>query len=70
MSQYDWRFDFESQLFAANGYVVVKANPRGSSGYGQAFSEAIWADWGNLDYQDVMAAVDHAIEQGWADPDR
>jgi dipeptidyl aminopeptidase/acylaminoacyl peptidase len=70
VAQYDRGFDFTSQLFAAHGYAVVRANPRGSSGYGQAFSEAIWADWGNRDYQDVMAAVDHAIAEGWADPDR
>ena len=53
VSQYDHRFNFEAQLFAANGYVVVTTNPRGSSGYGQEFSRAIWADWGNKDYQDV-----------------
>lgn len=70
VSQYSHAFHFESQLFAAKGYLVVRVNPRGSSGYGQAFSEAIWADWGNLDFQDVVAGVDYAIEQGWADPDR
>ncbi len=70
VSQYSHAFNFEAHLFAANGYVVVTPNPRGSSGYGQDFSLAIWADWGNKDYDDVMAAVDHAIEQGWADPDR
>ncbi len=70
VSQYDWGFQFESQLFAAHGYVVVRANPRGSSGYGEAFSHALFADWGNKDYEDVMAAVDHAIAEGYADPDR
>jgi dipeptidyl aminopeptidase/acylaminoacyl peptidase len=70
VAQFDWSFDFDSQLMAANGYVVIRANPRGSSGYGQAFSQAIWADWGNKDFQDVMAAVDHAIAEGYADPDR
>lgn len=70
VSQYEHRFSFEAQLFAAHGYVVVLPNPRGSSGYGQEFSHAIWADWGNLDYEDVMAGVDYAIERGWADPDR
>ena len=70
VAQYDWGFDFESQLFAAQGYVVVRANPRGSSGYGQDFSAAIFADWGNKDFQDVMAAVDHAIAEGYADPER
>lgn len=70
VSQFSHSFNFEAQLFAANGYVVVTVNPRGSSGYGQEFSKAIWADWGNKDYQDVMAGVDYAIEQGYADPDR
>jgi len=69
-AQYDFGFDFESQLFAAHGYVVVRANPRGSTGYGQDFSKAIFADWGNKDYQDVMAAVDFAIQEGYADPAR
>ena len=70
VSQFNHGFQFESQLFAANGYVVVRTNPRGSSGYGQDFSAALWADWGNPDFQDVMAGVDYAIEQGWSDPDR
>jgi dipeptidyl aminopeptidase/acylaminoacyl peptidase len=70
VAQYDYGFHFEAQLYAANGYLVVLPNPRGSSGYGQEFSLAIWQDWGGRDCEDVMAAVDHAIEKGWADPDR
>ena len=70
VSQYSHSFNFEAHLFAANGYVVATPNPRGSSGYGQAFSHALWADWGNPDFDDVMASVDYAIEQGWADPDK
>ncbi len=70
VAQYSHSFNFEAHLFAADGYVVVAPNPRGSSGYGQAFSHAIWADWGNKDFDDVMAGVDHAIARGWADPDR
>jgi dipeptidyl aminopeptidase/acylaminoacyl peptidase len=70
VSQYAHNFNFEAHLFAANGYVVVTTNPRGSSGYGQDFSHAIWADWGTKDSEDVMAGVDYAIEQGWADPDK
>jgi dipeptidyl aminopeptidase/acylaminoacyl peptidase len=69
-SQYSTEFSFEWQLLAAHGYAVVAANPRGSSGYGRDFSRAIWADWGNKDYQDVMAAVDAAIKMGVADRDR
>lgn len=59
-----------AQLFAANGYAVLYPNPRGSSGYGQDFCKAIFADWGNKDYQDDMAMVDYAIEKGIADPDK
>lgn len=70
VAQYSHSFSFEAQLFAANGYVVIMTNPRGSSGYGQAFSEILFADWGNKDFEDVMAGVDYAIEQGYSDPDR
>lgn len=69
-SQYDASFNYEAQLFAANGYVVVTMNPRGSTGYGQKFTTAIWADWGNKDYEDVMAGVDDAIQKGYADANR
>ncbi len=70
VAQYSKSFSFEAQLFAANGYVVVMVNPRGSSGYGQEFSKAIFADWGNKDVQDVLAGVDYAVAQGYVDPDR
>src|SRR6202158_537490 len=63
-------FDHLAQLLAANGYVVLFPNPRGSTGYGQEFSKAIFADWGVKDYQDDMAMVDYAIAQGIADPDK
>lgn len=70
VAQYSTGFQLEWQLLAAHGYAVVAANPRGSSGYGRAFSRAIFADWGNKDYGDVLAAVDHVIALGVADPDR
>lgn len=70
VSQYSKSFSFEAQLFAANGYVVVMVNPRGSSGYGQDFSRAIFADWGKKDTQDVLAGMDYAIAQGYVDADR
>jgi dipeptidyl aminopeptidase/acylaminoacyl peptidase len=69
-SQYDFSFSFEAQLYAANGYLVIHPNPRGSTGYGQSFCRAIWQDWGGPDFEDVMAAVDDAVARGWADPDR
>jgi dipeptidyl aminopeptidase/acylaminoacyl peptidase len=70
VSQYDFSFNRDAQLFAANGYVVVIANPRGSSGYGQDFSAALFANWGVKDFEDVMAAVDFTIAEGYSDPER
>ena len=69
-SQFAVGFEFEWQVFAAQGYAVIAANPRGSTGYGTAFSRAIWADWGNKDTQDVLAAVDHVVGMGIADPEK
>jgi dipeptidyl aminopeptidase/acylaminoacyl peptidase len=69
-AQWDWRFNYESQLFAAQGYVVIMPNPRGSWGYGQAFTDALVGDWGGIDYGDIMTAMDFAIETGWVDADR
>jgi len=63
-------FDFRAQIFAANGYVVVQPNPRGSAGYGEEFCKAIFADWGHKDYEDDMAAMDYVLAQGIADPER
>jgi dipeptidyl aminopeptidase/acylaminoacyl peptidase len=70
VAQFGYGFSFEWQYFAANGYAVVVANPRGSSGRGLEYSKAIYADWGNKDTDDVLAVVDYAVAQGIADPDR
>jgi dipeptidyl aminopeptidase/acylaminoacyl peptidase len=63
-------FQAAIQIFTAHGYAVLLPNPRGSSGYGQRYCQAIFADWGNKDYQDDIAMVDYAVEQGFADPDK
>ena len=63
-------FNTEAQILAANGYLVLITNPRGSSGYGREFGFALWQKWGIPDFEDVMAGVDYVIDQGWADPDR
>ncbi|MFY7953183.1 MAG: S9 family peptidase, partial [Armatimonadaceae bacterium] len=60
----------EFQALAAAGYVVLFPNPRGSKGYGEAWTAAIRGDWGTPAMDDVMACVDFAVAQGWADPDR
>lgn len=70
VGQYSAAWSHLFQLYAANGYAVLLPNPRGSSGYGQKFCDAIYADWGNKDYQDDVAMVDYALEQGIADPDK
>ena len=63
-------FNIERQYFAANGYAVLNVNYRGSSGRGQKFSRAIFADWGNYEVQDLQAGVDAVIAKGYADPNR
>jgi len=63
-------FNFERQLFAANGYVVVNVNYRGSSGRGEKYQTAISADWGNKEVIDLQAAMDYVVSTGLADPDR
>jgi dipeptidyl aminopeptidase/acylaminoacyl peptidase len=63
-------FNFERQLFAANGYVVVAVNYRGSSGRGEKYQTVISADWGNKEVVDLQAAMDHVVAIGLADPDR
>ena len=69
-SQFDASFSPEWQILAANGYAVVAANPRGSTGRGQNYAKAIYAAWGSVDVQDVLAAVDDAVSRGVADPRR
>lgn len=58
----------EFQFFAAQGYGVVYANPRGSGGYGLDFLRANYQDWGTGPTEDVLAALDGASAEGWADP--
>jgi dipeptidyl aminopeptidase/acylaminoacyl peptidase len=69
VGQHQNDFSDEWQWLAANGYVVVAANPRGSSGRGEEFQKAIYADWGHKDTEDVIGAVDDAIAKGIADAD-
>jgi len=63
-------FSFDFQMLAGAGYAVLFVNQRGSTGYGDEFATQITGDWGNLDYKDLMAGVDFAIEKGIADPER
>ena len=63
-------FSFDRQFYAANGYVVLAVNYRGSSARGAAYQKAIFADWGNKEVVDLLGAVDGVIAAGVADPDR
>lgn len=63
-------FFFEFQLHAANGYVVVFSNPRGSKGYGEAFTSAIKGNWGDRDYKDLMELTDYIAQQPYVDTER
>jgi dipeptidyl aminopeptidase/acylaminoacyl peptidase len=56
-AQYGWTFFHEFQVLAAQGYVVVYSNPRGSKGYGEAFCAAIRGNWGVKDWEDVQTAI-------------
>lgn len=57
----DFHYRWNTQLFASRGYVVVAPNPRGSTGYGQKFTDEISGDWGGKVYTDLMNACDYAI---------
>jgi dipeptidyl aminopeptidase/acylaminoacyl peptidase len=65
-----WTYRWNAQVFASAGYVVVMPNPRGSSGYGQKFTEDIRDDWGGKPFDDIMAVVDHVAALPYADADR
>jgi dipeptidyl aminopeptidase/acylaminoacyl peptidase len=56
-----WGYRWNQELFAAPGYVIVMVNPRGSTGYGQKFTDEITNDWGGKAYEDLMKGLDYAI---------
>ena len=63
-------FSFDREFLASNGYVVLAINYRGSAGRGNGWQKAIHGDWGNLEVVDLLGAVDEAVKQGIADPNR
>jgi dipeptidyl aminopeptidase/acylaminoacyl peptidase len=69
MFGYDWYHEF--QVYAAHGWAVFFANPRGSTGYGEKFERGIELNWGGKDYLDIMNGVDAALAKyPWVDTDR
>jgi dipeptidyl aminopeptidase/acylaminoacyl peptidase len=69
-SAYGPYFSTDDQLYAAAGFAVLSTNPRGSTSYGEEFANLIHHAYPGRDYDDLMAAVDAAIAQGYADPNR
>jgi dipeptidyl aminopeptidase/acylaminoacyl peptidase len=69
-AMYGVGFNYGWQEHAANGYLVLYTNPRGSSGYGSAFANEINNAYPSMDYDDLMAGVDLLIERGWVDRSR
>ncbi len=67
---YGPHFSTDNQLYAAAGYAVLSVNPRGSTSYGEEFANLIHHAYPGNDYDDLMSAVDAAIAQGFADPER
>ena len=67
---YNGAFSYQLQNFAANGYVVLITNPRGSTGYGSAFGNAIERAYPSVDYDDLMAGVDTVVGRGYIDTQR
>ncbi|MGH2567697.1 MAG: prolyl oligopeptidase family serine peptidase, partial [Bacteroidota bacterium] len=57
-----FHYRWNAQMFASRGYVVAMVNPRGSTGYGQKFTDEITQDWGGKVYDDLMKGVDHIIK--------
>lgn len=70
VAQNDFSFWLEREAFAAAGWHVLQVNYRGSSGRGEAFQRAIYADWCGKEVEDLLGAVDEAVKQGVADRDR
>ncbi len=66
---YDFGFNFGWQNHAANDYVVLYTNPRGSAGYGSEFGNAIKYDYPNKDFNDLMNGVDAVLAEGYVDED-
>lgn len=68
---FGWAFNPTFQVYAARGYAVLYMNPRGSSGYGQKFSDGTLNEWGGGDYKDLMIGVDEALRRfPWIDQNR
>ena len=65
-----WSYRWNAQVFAGAGYVVFMPNPRGSTGYGQAFTDAVTGEWGGMVYEDILSGVDHILRRPYVDSNK
>lgn len=65
-----WSFRWNPQIWAAQGYVIAAPNPRGSTGFGQKYTDQISGDWGGRCYEDLMAGLAHMEQQSYVDTNR
>jgi dipeptidyl aminopeptidase/acylaminoacyl peptidase len=70
MAYHDPSFDFTTAAFVSRGYRVLYVNYRGSTSYGYDFAETLAGEWGTAEVADLVAGVEHAVDEGWADPER
>lgn len=69
-ANYGYGFLAHEQCFATSGFLVVFANPRGSTSYGRDFAQQVIRDWGHGDYQDLLTVLDTVLKCPYADADR
>jgi dipeptidyl aminopeptidase/acylaminoacyl peptidase len=65
-----WSYRWNPQVFASAGYIVFMPNPRGSTGYGQKFTDDISGDWGGRVFTDLLNGVAHVVSLGYVDKER
>lgn len=66
----DWAFNWETQLLASRGYMVMQVNYRGSGGFGKAFQDMAYGQWAQGIMNDIIDATRWTIDQGYADANR
>lgn len=63
-------FDLQKQFWTSRGFAILDVNHRGSSGYGRAYRDALYGEWGNIDARDIIDGIEHLVKLGKADPSR
>ena len=63
-------FDIQKQFWTSRGFAILDVNHRGSSGYGRAYRDALYGEWGELDASDIIDGIEHLVQQGKADASR